>query len=105
MNPTSPPRSVPGPSSIPRIRAIAIDAGDGHAVVFIDERANERQRAGLAAIGRGEAGAGGPFEVFGTTYTEPAEVVHGAIEVARDELETRIRLGDLGEVHMEPLRN
>lgn len=83
----------------------AIHEGNGHAVVFVDERANEQQRAGLAAIGRGEAGAGGPFEVFATTYTEPAEVVDGPIVVTRNELDTRIELGEVGEVRFEPLRN
>jgi len=83
----------------------AIHEGDGHAVVCVDERANEQQRAGLAAIGRGEAGAGGPFEVFATTYSEPAEVAHGTLSITRNELDTRIQLGDLGEVRMEPLRN
>jgi hypothetical protein len=39
---------------------------------FGDERLD-----GLVAIARGEAGPGGPFEVFATTYVEPPEVVVG----------------------------
>jgi hypothetical protein len=83
----------------------AIHEGNGHAVVYIDERANDEQRAALAAIGRGEAGAGGPLEVFATTYVEPAEVVHGPLTLERAEHDARVSLGELGEVNFEPIRD
>jgi hypothetical protein len=35
-----------------------IHRGNGRAVVFIDERANEKQRAALSEIGTGKAGPG-----------------------------------------------
>jgi hypothetical protein len=83
----------------------AIHEANGHAVVYVDERANDKQRAGLAAIARGEAGAGGPFEVFATTYVEPPEVVHGPLSLEREEHDARVSLGDLGEVEFEPIRD
>ena len=83
----------------------AIHEANGHAVVYVDERANDAQRAGLAAIARGEAGAGGPFEVFATTYVEPPEVVHGPLSLEREEHDARVSLGELGEVQFEPLRD
>lgn len=83
----------------------AIHEANGHAVVYVDERANDEQRAGLAAIARGEAGAGGPFEVFATTYVEPPEVVHGPLSLEREEHDARVSLGELGEVEFEPIRD
>jgi hypothetical protein len=83
----------------------AIHEGNGHAIVYVDARANEAQRAGLAAIGSGEAGAGGPFEVFATTYVEPPEVVHGPLTLEREEHDARVSLGELGEVNFEPIRD
>src|SRR2546423_14975671 len=40
----------------------AIHEGNGRALVFVDERADEAQRDALAKIGAGQAGPGGPFE-------------------------------------------
>lgn len=83
----------------------AIHEGNGHAVAFVDERADDAQRDALAKIGRGEAGAGGPFEVFATMYTEPASVAHGPLLLERDELSARVELSDIGRVEFEPIRD
>ena len=83
----------------------AIHEGNGHAVVFIDERADDDQREALGRIGRGEAGAGGPFEVFATTYVEPPELAVGPFRLERDGQAARIGLGDAGQVELEPLRD
>jgi hypothetical protein len=83
----------------------AIHEGNGHAVVYVDERANDTQRESLAAIGRGEAGAGGPFEVFATTYAEQPEVVVGPLTLEREEHDARVSFGEVGEVRFEPLRD
>jgi hypothetical protein len=83
----------------------AIHEGNGHAVVYVDERANEEQRDGLVAIARGEAGPGGPFEVFATTYVEPPEVVVGPLTLEREEHDARVNLGELGQIAFEPLRD
>jgi hypothetical protein len=83
----------------------AIHEGNGHAVVYVDERANDTQRESLAAIGRGDAGAGGPFEVFATTYAEQPEVVVGPLTLEREEHDARVSFGEVGEVRFEPLRD
>jgi hypothetical protein len=83
----------------------AIHEGNGHAVVYVDERANDTQRESLAAIGRGEAGAGGPFEVFATTYAEQPEVVVGPLMLEREEHDAHVSFGEVGEVRFEPLRD
>src|SRR5207245_1308574 len=44
----------------------AIHEGDGRAVAFIDERADDAQRRALISLVRGEAG--GPWAVFINTY-------------------------------------
>jgi hypothetical protein len=83
----------------------AIHEGNGHAVVYVDERANDTQRESLAAIGRGDAGAGGPFEVFATTYAEQPEVVVGPLTLEREMHDARVSFGEVGEVRFEPLRD
>jgi hypothetical protein len=82
-----------------------IHEGDGHAVVYVDDRGNDAQRDALSLIARGDAGVGGPFEVFATTYAEPASVVVGAIELVREGRAARVRLGELASVDVEPLRD
>lgn len=81
----------------------AIHEGNGRGVVFIDERADDAQRDALGKIGRGEAGEGGPFAVFGTTYTEPANVLVGRIELKRDGKRASVRLGDAAHADLGPI--
>jgi hypothetical protein len=82
-----------------------IHEGNGHALVYIDERADAAQREALAKIGRGEAGAGGPFAIFATTYVEPAAVAYGPITIERDGKRARFTLGNLGRAEVEPFRS
>ena len=56
-----------------------IHRGNGRCVVFIDDRADDAQRKSLSEIGTGKAGPGGPFEIFATTYAEPAAVRFGLL--------------------------
>src|SRR2546423_9923547 len=46
----------------------AIHEGNGTVCLFIDERANQKQREALLKIGSGEAG-GLPFEILATTFS------------------------------------
>jgi hypothetical protein len=82
-----------------------IHEGNGRALVYIDELADEAQRDALAKIGKGEAGEGGPFEIFASTYAKPAEAVSGPIEFERDGNRARFRLGDAGSAQVEPFRS
>jgi hypothetical protein len=54
-----------------------IHRGNGSCIVYIDERADETQREALTQIGTGQAGPGGPFELFSTLYREPPRVLFG----------------------------
>ena len=80
----------------------AIHEGNGRAVVYIDERADEAQREALAKIGRGEAGEGGPFAIFATTYSEPAAVVYGPIEIEHDGKRAAVRCGAVARAELGP---
>ncbi len=82
-----------------------IHKGNGKAVVYIDDRANEMQRDALAMIGTGQAGTGGPFEIFASTYSEPAKVVYGPIHVERKGKEATLRFGDIARADFEPIRS
>jgi hypothetical protein len=82
-----------------------IHEGNGRAVVFIDERAAEKQRAALAEIGTGQAGPGGPFEVFATTYAEPPEVRFGPFEFERDGKRGHLRLGEVARAEIGPVHS
>jgi hypothetical protein len=81
----------------------AIHEGNGRALVYPAARADDAQREALAKIGGGEAGEGGPFETFATTYSEPASVAHGPLQLKRDGKRARVTLGALGLVAFEPI--
>ena len=80
-----------------------IHHGNGIALVYIDERADETQRDALAKIGTGQAGPGGPFEIFSTTYSEPAKVVYGPFLLSRDGKNVKLKLGDIARADIEPI--
>jgi hypothetical protein len=82
-----------------------VHEGNGRALVYIDERANAAQREALATIGKGEAGAGGPFAIFATTYAAPAAVAVGPIEIERDGKQVRFTLGGVGRAELRPFRS
>lgn len=81
-----------------------IHEGNGRCVVYIDEKANEQQREALRAIATGQAGGGGPFEIFASTYSEPPRVVFGSLELEREGKRARIRAGDLAQADLQPIR-
>lgn len=82
-----------------------IHKGNGRAIVFIDERADTKQREALTMIGTGKAGTGGPFEIFSTTYAEPAKVEFGSFKFERNGRRGRLELGKLARVTIGPVIN
>ena len=81
----------------------AIHEGNGEALILIDERADDRQRAALQTLVGGKAG--GPWGVLGWTWPK----VHGpyfvAYDLAFDGVRTRVRAGDALVVEGGPIRN
>lgn len=80
-----------------------IHRGHGKAVLYIDERATPPQRAALERIGTGEAGPGGPFEIFRGTWDARPEVIVGPVEFRIDGRRAHLRAGKIGEVQVGPI--
>ena len=80
----------------------AIHEGNGQAVAYYDERADEGQRDALEKLARG--GEGGPWGIFINTYE--LQGVHPApfeLELAGER--SRAKIGDVVELEMEPIKN
>ena len=80
----------------------AIHEGGGHAVGFIDERANDAQRGALHRVMRGELG--GPWGLFIKTYELPQPTV-ARFDVTLAAHASRARIGDAVELELETIRN
>ena len=80
----------------------AIHEGNGKAMLLYDERADERQREALEALGRGEGG--GPWGIFINTY-ELVRVGPAPFELTLDGERSSYKIGDVAELRMEPIRN
>jgi hypothetical protein len=80
----------------------AIHEGGGQAVVFYDDRADDRQREAIEALARG--GEGGPWGIFINTY-ELLSIRPAAFEVELADEHSRLKVGDVVELQMEPIRN
>lgn len=80
----------------------AIHEGGGKASAYIDERANDEQRAALTRVARGELG--GPWAIFINTYElEGPHFVPFDVELS--EHTSRYAIGDVAKLEMEPIRN
>src|SRR5262245_57660485 len=82
-----------------------IHKGNGTGVLFVDERGNTAQREALAKIGTWLSGAGGPFEIFNSTYTQRASVMYGPISVEGSGQSSRLTFGAVAHVDFGPIRS
>jgi hypothetical protein len=80
----------------------AIHEGNGKAIAYFDERADERQREALENLLRG--GEGGPWGIFINTY-ELLGIRAAPVEIELAGERSRLKVGDLAELQMEPIRN
>jgi hypothetical protein len=80
----------------------AIHEGNGKAVAYYDERADGEQREALESLARG--GEGGPWGVFINTY-ELLDVKPASFELELNGERSRLKVGDVAELVMEPIRN
>ena len=80
----------------------AIHEGGGEAVCFIDERADDAQRAALTRLLRGELG--GPWGIFANTYTL-AGPHSAAVRFEAAEHHSKLQIGDAVHLELEPSRN
>jgi hypothetical protein len=81
----------------------AIHDGNGEALILLDERADDEQRAAIATLVSGDVG--GPWAVLGWTWP----TVHGPktvpYELSLSGLETSLRAGEAVELDLAPIRN
>jgi hypothetical protein len=80
----------------------AIHEGNGKAIAFYDERADDRQGEAFENLLRG--GERGPWGIFINTY-ELLSIKPTAIELELAGERSRIKVGDIAELEMEPIRN
>jgi hypothetical protein len=82
----------------------AIHEGNGDAVTFIDERADERQRDALATLLSGEVG--GPWGILVTNTVTKMDGPHFVpYEVELAEQRSSVRAGDVHVLELEPIKN
>jgi len=81
----------------------AIHEGDGEALVLVDDRADDAQRAAVSRLIAGELG--GPWGVLAWTWP----TLHGPIPVPYEVdiagVRSRVKAGDKLELEMEPITN
>lgn len=82
-----------------------IHEGNGSAVIYVDEQADAAQRDALTQIATGQAGTGGPFEIFASTYSEAPQVVFGPIQLEKNGKEASLQFGTLARASIEPPRS
>lgn len=80
----------------------AIHEGNGRAIAFMDERADDGQREVLGRLIRGDIG--GPWQIFINTYTL-ADLQPARYEINLADYETTLRIGDVVHLEIEPMRN
>ena len=82
----------------------ALHHGNGTAVIFVDEKADVRQREALLKIVSGEAG-GMPFEVIAATLTKVLEPQYAPFKFHINGKKSSVKIGDYVEIVHEPIKN
>lgn len=81
----------------------AIHEGGGEALVVLDERATEPQRAAMLTLLSG--GAGGPWKIIATTITKVHEPKFAPFQVSVNSFNSSVTAGDYITLQIEPVRN
>jgi hypothetical protein len=82
----------------------AIHLGDGTVAIFIDGRADARQREALINIASGKLG-GLPFEILAATFSTVLEPQFVPIDFHWNGANSSVRLGDRAHAALEPIKN
>jgi hypothetical protein len=82
----------------------AIHLGGGTGAIFIDTRADARQREALVDIASGKLG-GLPFEILATTFSTILEPQFVPIDFHWNGAQSSVRIGDRVHAALEPIRN
>lgn len=81
-----------------------IHEGHGKISYYIDERASDEQFEALSKIITGDAG-GGPFAVYSSAADTVQEPRRAKITFQAKGLNSRVKVGDIAEAWLEPMRN
>ena len=83
-----------------------IHEGDGTIQLVVDETADDAQREALLQISSGQNG-GSYFEIFSSVLPHVREPSFAPISIESDREKRRgtVRVGDMGEVDIEPIKN
>jgi hypothetical protein len=82
----------------------AIHEGNGTLCVFVDEKANAKQREALLQIASGKAG-GLPFEILATTISKVLDPQFVPFQFTINGKNSRVSMGKAVVVAMEPIKN
>ena len=77
-------------------------SGDGIGRLYFDPSASQEQRAALEAVLSGQRG--GVFEAIAALVTKTLPSKEAPINIEKGKEETRIKVGDIGELVSKPLR-
>jgi hypothetical protein len=81
----------------------AIHHGNGEAVIFVDERADQRQRGAIETLVGGTAG--GPWGVLAWTWPKTHGPYSAAYDLVLDGVNTKLKCGNSLEIEGGPIRN
>lgn len=82
----------------------AIHEGNGHVVLFVDERASDEQVNALATVLSGQMG-GMPWEALAGTIARMEGPIRKPIELKYDGRRSSVRIPGAIDLQLEPLRN
>ncbi len=82
----------------------AIHEGNGTVCIFVDEKANPKQREALLEIASGKAG-GLPFEILATTFSKILEPRFVPFQFKLDGRNSSVKLGDAVVASFAPIKN
>lgn len=80
-----------------------IHRGNGKGRVIVSDKATPAQREAIAAIATGQAGDGGPFAIFASTFPEPAKVLSGPVSIESGVRRGSINAGRYGHAKIGPV--
>lgn len=82
----------------------AIHEGNGTLALFIDERADPKQREAILTICSGQAG-GLPFEILAQTFSKVLDPVFAPIDFKMNGRDSSVHIGPHLNVELEPIKN
>jgi hypothetical protein len=84
----------------------AIHEGDGTAQLIVDDAASDEQREAITQINSGDHG-GAYFQIFASVLPHIREPISAPIEIETDRERRRatVRVGEVGEIQIEPIKN